>query len=547
MPANIQVTARLARNDVPPHRACGPRGALLAFACLLILAPSIMASSPVDLDFVRFHAPAQFEGASSTQAASGAWALLVFGERHEGVATSTVGAAKWTSFHDAGYGSHQPPITDGYGGSLPVAQITRDVETSRVDLAFARGASSLYVEAEALQLTSTGDGRLLARERGDCLVLNLGTARDLERAGRYDAFCPNPGPAALLEGKTSVALLATGVRTMEWHNAQATCPEGATTCPDGGARQERRAEAASGQLLARTTTHERLDFAGGDLEAYGTPTLVFTGATGLNLTVDGTVRLPISRADAGCAACEAPEGETLRLAGLVHLQDLRLTQSGLEAHVSGDINAARMDEQAVDPSTLGKPLALASVAVAASGLALAAKALWAFFSRIVPAHALRHPRRKSILDFVEANPGARIREAMRGTGLPNGPFRHHLAILESQGMLMRHRIGGRVLLARPGMSAADISILSLQRDPISRALLAWIRQNPLQKYGAIVNSAKGTWRQSRVEKRLTSLVRAGIVEKVGSPARYRIARAAITIRRDRNHPWLEQGASPSPV
>jgi len=89
----------------------------------------------------------------------------------------------------------------------------------------------------------------------------------------------------------------------------------------------------------------------------------------------------------------------------------------------------------------------ASVGVAAAAVVVVRRK-WpllamGLYARIAPTRLLEHPARRRVREIVEDDPGVSINEAERRSGLTHGAFVHHLAKLESAGILVSVENGQR--------------------------------------------------------------------------------------------------------
>lgn len=61
--------------------------------------------------------------------------------------------------------------------------------------------------------------------------------------------------------------------------------------------------------------------------------------------------------------------------------------------------------------------------------------LFALYARLAPRRALEHPRRAQMLALLRAQPGLTLAEVQRALALSNGVARHHVALLETAGVI----------------------------------------------------------------------------------------------------------------
>lgn len=76
-------------------------------------------------------------------------------------------------------------------------------------------------------------------------------------------------------------------------------------------------------------------------------------------------------------------------------------------------------------------------------LASAAASALGLFSRIEDDELASHPLRRQALDFINANPGASVKDVQRSLGVAWGTAIYHLGRLERAGLVAVRRVGGR--------------------------------------------------------------------------------------------------------
>jgi len=314
---------------------------------------------------------------------------------------------------------------------------------------------------------------------------------------------------------------ATGVHYVEWFNATVTCDQ--SPCPPGGGMHR---TGVSGP--ANAEAHEvdysfiGATFDNGTLDGYGTSAAMVASGPDPTLQVNGTLRLPGATLDAAsCHSCQLDGERTLTVAGNLTLSDLRYTgDDTMSASLGGTAFAARVDEQAVAPQTLGFATG-ASSSVAAVALAAGAFVLWkllgaALFTRLRK-DPLDHPRRKAIHAYVLEHPGATFREVARGSQLAAGTARHHLTVLVRGGLLVEHPYRSSVrFFENHGKFASNWRETVLRREPPLALLESWIQANPGRPQRDVLDAmAEGQgWSRSTTQHRLGRLVAQGLVHIV---------------------------------
>lgn len=127
---------------------------------------------------------------------------------------------------------------------------------------------------------------------------------------------------------------------------------------------------------------------------------------------------------------------------------------------------------------------VAGAAVAAGTASLGVAALWrrwpglglfALYARLAPKRALEHPRRVAMLDLIRTEPGLSLAQAQKRLGFSNGVARHHLALLESAGVVRSVQDGS--LRRLWPMDAPRIEATPALRE---RALLALTQRGELR-------------------------------------------------------------------
>ena len=136
--------------------------------------------------------------------------------------------------------------------------------------------------------------------------------------------------------------------------------------------------------------------------------------------------------------------------------------------------------------------------------------------RLGRGEALRHPRRRLLLEFVRGDPGANFREIARRTRLDLGTVRHHLTVLVRSGWVVERAHGATVRFfdARAAHDGDWVEVV-LRREPALAALHDWLKLNSgvPQSRGLEAMAARG-WPRSSTQHRLARLAEAGLAQVV---------------------------------
>lgn len=160
-------------------------------------------------------------------------------------------------------------------------------------------------------------------------------------------------------------------------------------------------------------------------------------------------------------------------------------------------------------SSVGSPLLVAAVAGIALALLLAG--LWALFDRLSSADVLAHPRRQTILEVVQRNPGVGLGDVARAAGLRWSKAAYHASRLERAGHIRCRRLGGRIALvpAAPGMIGREVAFALLGR-PKFRRIHELLHHDPGLDQSGI--AARLGFHKTRVSRMLSALRDARLVE-----------------------------------
>jgi hypothetical protein len=472
----------------------------LALLLLALLAASPAAAGPQPVP-VEFAGPARLDGALDS--ASGQWALLVFRDAAPGPFPLALAAGSRVVHHVDVQVDTDAFDSTAMGWPMPERHVPEPVDGR---LALAEGGwASLYLHADRIEVQAEPLAGLLAfAAAGEVVAGHLPRDVDHGTALRAAHEVPEDGAILSMRGREGadgvrVALRATGLRLLEWHNARFECSG------QGCAAFEPPAGQAPAVPGVRRLDYVEVFASGGTLEASSDALLALAGGPALDLAVNGTARLPQARANAAAD----PAGATLGAAGTLLLEDVRPAGGGrLQATLSGAF-AARIDEDAAP--------GLGRAAVAAAALAavpLLAKLLLGLFARSARPPALRHPKRRLLYEIIRAEPGQSFRGLQRRTGWHNGTLSNHMARL----------LDARLVVSRPyrntvryfGSDRADgawTATVVLGNAELRR-LHGWLAAHPASPQGAVVAQGERAWgwRRSTTQDRLRALVEGRLAE-----------------------------------
>jgi predicted transcriptional regulator len=314
-------------------------------------------------------------------------------------------------------------------------------------------------------------------------------------------------------------LNATGVHSVMWSNANGECRGTQGACPDGaGAWKETVRLPTGDRVVATNAPYSELRATGGSLVARGQAVAIGAGGRNFNQAIQGSMRLPVaSRADP-CqrAPCFSPGNKTVSLEGAILLANVSYAAgTRLHSSLAGNLDAARLDELQISPLTLFG--SVVPVAVGAATLALGYvlfRVVFGLFSRqLTPEDALLHPKRRRLLEAVQAHPGSAYRDLMAVTGFSDGVVRNHLKALARVGLVVAQESAGSLLyFENHGRYSRTWQAVVAHRDPNLRQLLLLVRDHPNQTQQQVVERARGAGlTRSATQRRLGRLEAWGLI------------------------------------
>lgn len=501
-------------------------GARLLAALAMVAAILVLPAGAAELQ-VRFHEPAQAGPAVASSDAT--WVLIVFQDTE---ADFQVSLPEPSTEHNITYVG----TVGTRGGLSNTSQPAVPYESSRglppmtVTAKLGQGRASFFMQGASLGVVG-GGLRAELRPATDCLEGLLPSRASQEHEARFDRLCPRSGGGAVVlrpeQGEFGFQVTASGVDAVEWHHAATTCT--ASPCPGGGVRQDRQTPALGGEQAYNSLRgFTRLEGHNLTVKGDGRASYILVGGPGLDVGVQGWVRLPLASSSQACPGCLQVENQTLWMQGNVALHDLDAGPDGsMTAGLVGAPDAVRLDEATTSPDLLFG--ASAAVAAAALAVPLLPSMFKGLFSRVLPRDAANHPRRKALMELVQANPGIHLREVARRMGWGAAAVHYHAKVLERAGHLVARRHGRALCFfenhGRYG--AQNQRAIAVLREGPLRELHAWLETNPAATRTAVVQHATLAWKWTRrtTYHRLNRLEAAGLV--VGSKQR----RARLTVVR----------------
>lgn len=129
------------------------------------------------------------------------------------------------------------------------------------------------------------------------------------------------------------------------------------------------------------------------------------------------------------------------------------------------------------------------------------------------ADPLDNVNRRRLYEYILAEPGATLREVLRGTAICAGTARYHLAVLRKWDFIkeMEHKGTLRYFENHERFAEAWPAIVAL-REPEMRNLHEWLVANPGRRQRAIIDAAgHWGWRRTTTQHRLKRLAADGLV------------------------------------
>jgi hypothetical protein len=377
---------------------------------------------------------------------------------------------------------------------------------------FGREWSSLYVAADSIQISlAETAGNLLASTPPQTMDEHFppGTVPQdgSYRVAGHDAeggvaFGIKPLAPGALAG---FRLAASGLRMLEWHNAELRCAE---ACLDGAGSLGASRDDPVGSNAVHLMFFQELQVDGGTLEGAGRAWAVAAGGHTLNLGLRGSGRFPQSSIAGPCQACPDAD-QTLRLEGSLDLVGLHGEQGHLAAEMRGTLTAARLDEASLPPALL--------FAAGAGTAGLVVVALWGvgvwlgLFSRLDHGHL--SARRRATLDAIQGNPGINAHQLASLTGQGHSTVRYQIHRLKLGNFVVERSQGRAKCFFAADQGRLPGEAVVLLREEAVAQLLAWILANPGNTAARAAERAQAGWgwSPSTTHHRVGRLIKAGLL------------------------------------
>lgn len=396
------------------------------------------------------------------------------------------------------------PLGELPGNSNPLGPIAGTIS-------FPDGYASLYLEGDIKISVRDATAVLQGAGTGWCVDEVLNTREHDRRDARDDAYCPGEGGVVVSRNdfgqSMAVAVEATSLTLVEWHHGVVNCTS--QSCPPGGQRSSTDASSPLQGMVIDSSEHVNLATTTGSFAGQSNALTLVFGGPGLNVAVDGGVRLPQVETASLCPACDS--NQTLRLYGKLELAHLRpIGNARMGATVSGDVSKALVDEVAI-PAIGFSAKDAALVATGAAATLIVAKISFSLFLARNKSEKPDPPNRRRVFDYVAGHPGATYREIVRETGLANGTTQHHVSVLVQSKRIVERPLGqSKRYFAE---LKADWLSVALLRDQPLKDLHDWIQLHPRSTQGELLQAMeRDDWSRSTTQHRLARLVREGLVE-----------------------------------
>lgn len=490
---------------------------------LLLTLPAAAASQDIE-----FAVPASFEGTVQIQGLSRL--LLVIppdGGRFALTLEDAAGTAtNWTYT----VASSQQPTAGRQDVPVPNTESSTQVTGITGIQADGTEGASVYLEGD-LRLSFQGLANLVRKHDGRGLDAFLGGS---QREGDYVRLrtLPDREPYVLAEqgALENFTIEASHLTRIEWFGVHVTCTT--ANCPDGGGQ----ATATVGLPLDWTLTRKTLSFIGletaaASLHGGGQAAYLLASGSAPSMALAGDARLPLA-STTSCDTCIRADDQTLAATGNITLREVHdLGDGRMKAGFTAQDAIVRLDEAPglkMGPATIAAASGAAVAVVVVVWKVLAA----ALFSRHV-SDPLHNARRALLYRVVVANPGATFRQVAAKAGLAPGVARHHLSVLERNGLIVQRQHNSTLrFFENHGKYDADWQTHAVFSDPDLRTLHGWLKPRQAATQGEIVGEMKDRhgWSRSATQRLLAKLVEAklAVAERRGRTLLYsatqRIAR-----------------------
>ncbi len=376
---------------------------------------------------------------------------------------------------------------------MTVPEQPQPADWRTLSLAPRDGVSTLLVRADTLTGTLPASAASLSIGRGTIKdywdqTWWTGAVRGDVSVTDHVVFEPRNGPANLT---------FSGLRSIEWVHADSSCT-GGDACPEAD---------DSGYFV----DHIEQFLSSGTATLTGTPDFVaFLGP--MDLSFQGTARLPGAAGTLECENCTV-EDDTLVVHGALNLTDLRASQGGFTAELTGTYSVRVNESPLGFVSSAGAAVATAAVL---AGVALLVKLLWPLVSKQILDRPLEQETRRLVFEAIESNPAVTHRELMRVTGLANGTVTHHLAMLERT-RKVRSWLRGRKRHYAVASLCPDVALRRRVEEDTELAQLrsfvaaeGVVSPTGVERWG----QERFGWARSTAQAKVEQLSEVGLVERV---------------------------------
>lgn len=447
---------------------------------LLVLAPTALAAP------ITFDAPVVLQGDDASVRSSAV--LLAF---RPGTAWSLQAASD--DVHDVVVHRYmaRPGITSDDGMYIPVDKRTEQSDWRQLNLRSAGEMATLVVYADSVTASAEVLDAVL-HERGGFATQAWDDAWWLS-AVRGDLEMHGWVPS-LEATRPTETITFTGLKSMEWTNAAASC-DGTCPRPDGSGLFLEHFEQFLGNGTATLTG--AADF------------VAFLGP--LDLSFQGTARLPGAVGSLDCPNCTV-EDDTLTVHGDIQLRNVSFVDRRLSADMGGSYSV-RVGE--VPTGFVSSPAAVAATVAVLAGLALLVKVLAALISKQILADPLEQETRRRVFEAIEANPAVTRTELVRSTGIKNGQMVHHERVLVETGQVQVWKFRCVSHYALPEVDRDEAMRRRMREDPELAQVLDFVSAGGRVPQRDVVRwaGARFGWAASTAQERMHLLLDVGLLAR----------------------------------
>ncbi len=295
---------------------------------------------------------------------------------------------------------------------------------------------------------------------------------------------------------------AIGVSYVEFLGFNWSCTS--TDCPPSESVFGTQADVVPTPLASvRTYTYTVMNGANGVLAINTTTNALYAASSVMAFSLDGVARLPGYEGP----LADPAGNQTLRVDGL-------FAGTELSALPGGRFTAKLVPPEVIflDETPLGNAGTTVAAAATVGLLALLAKVVLGLLTR-TRAPALRSPRRRQLMSYIELHPGATFRELVRGTEIPAGTARHHIVVLKQANLIMEKPHNQTLrYFENHGKFEDSWNSVVLLREPELNSLHKWLLRHDGSTQKDILAWAESEgWSRSTAQHRLKRLEAEGLV------------------------------------